>query len=136
MNNIDIDTLHNKLFRLLGIFHRFCESNNLNYYAIGGTALGMKRHKGFIPWDDDVDIGMPRADYDKFVFLANRLPADTEIKFYANTSDYPHHALKLIDKTTTLIENDYQNIIGGLYLDIFPLDGGILSKKDRKRPRS
>ena len=63
--------LQERLLRLLKWYHEFCVANDLKYYAIGGTALGAVRHGGFIPWDDDVDVGMPRPDYERFKELAN-----------------------------------------------------------------
>lgn len=58
-----------KLTEMLAWFHEYCVEHGLRYYALGGTMLGAVRHKGFIPWDDDVDIGMPRTDYEKFINL-------------------------------------------------------------------
>ena len=54
-----------ELVEMMKFFHLFCNENDLTYYALGGTMLGAMRHHGFIPWDDDIDIGMPRADYEK-----------------------------------------------------------------------
>ena len=59
--------LQQKLLNMLSWFHDFCEKNNLKYYILYGTLLGAIRHKGFIPWDDDIDVGMPRDDYEKFL---------------------------------------------------------------------
>ena len=56
-----------KLLEMFKWYHEFCVDNNLKYYALGGTMLGAIRHKGFIPWDDDIDVGMPRDDYNKFI---------------------------------------------------------------------
>ena len=49
------------------LFKKICDDNNLRYYMIGGTLIGVVRHNGFIPWDDDIDIGLPRPDYNKFL---------------------------------------------------------------------
>ena len=57
--------LQKKLLDMFSWFHGFCVENGLRYYAMGGTALGAVRHNGFIPWDDDIDVGMPRNDYEK-----------------------------------------------------------------------
>lgn len=113
--------------RLLDIFKwliGFLEKNNIRYYAIGGTMLGAVRHKGFIPWDDDIDIAIPRRDYEKLIALF-----DKQIDHYVLESpqksdpDYCYNYAKVYDINTTLIEKAKKSIIRGLYIDIFPLDG-------------
>ena len=59
--------MQTKLIEMLEWLHSFCVENNIKYYAIGGTLLGAVRHNGFIPWDDDIDIGMPRNEYNRFI---------------------------------------------------------------------
>ena len=62
------------------LFKKICDDNNLRYYMIGGTLIGVVRHNGFIPWDDDIDIGLPRPDYNKFLEIAPKyLPEYMEI---------------------------------------------------------
>ena len=116
-------------------FHGFCVENDLRYFALGGTMLGAARHQGFIPWDDDVDVGMPRKDYDRFCALMNdRLghryileTPDSEAK------DFNYCFAKLYDTETTLVENLRYKTRRGLFIDIFPLDGmGDNEEESRK----
>ncbi len=121
---IDIERLRGCLLSMVKEFHRVCVENNLVYYIAGGTLLGAYRHKGFIPWDDDMDIVMPRSDYDTFLKLSTSvLPNNLEVRNYTNTEKSPFHFIKLIDKNTTLIEKFYTDYVEGVYIDVFPLDG-------------
>lgn len=120
----DIDLIHSHLLDMMSEFHKICIENNLTYYIVGGTCIGALRHRGFIPWDDDVDIAMPREDYNKLALINWERQSDRlELKYYKNSSNSPIHYMKVVDKTTTLIEERYHNYVEGLYLDIFPLDG-------------
>lgn len=69
-NNEELKKLQVLEKNMLKDIIEFCKKNKIEYFIIGGTALGAVRHKGFIPWDDDIDIGMPRKDYNKFLLLA------------------------------------------------------------------
>lgn len=135
---IEIKNLQRKLLSMLVQFHGVCVTNGLTYFMVGGTLLGAVRHHGFIPWDDDVDVAMPREDYNKFKELATQiLPDNLEVKFYENASSSPMHAIKLIDKKTTLIEKRYRDYYEGVYIDVFPLDGAsadsnVLKRKQKK----
>lgn len=105
---------------------KICEKYNLKYFAIGGTCLGAIRHKGFIPWDDDIDIGMPRKDYEKFIEMAEgELPKNLFLQNYKTEADYTLNFTKIRDCNTTFIEKPTQNlnINHGIFIDIFPLDG-------------
>lgn len=106
---------------------QICDRNDLTYYAYGGTLIGAVRHKGFIPWDDDIDILMPRDDYDKFTQISSQLLPDyLELR---NSNSFPDHAFlfsKVHDIRTTVIgdyEKNFPNRFGGVFVDIFPLDG-------------
>jgi LPS biosynthesis protein len=111
---------------ILKQFIYICNKYKLTYYAIGGTLLGAVRHKGFIPWDDDIDVGMPRKDYETFVNIANvELPQHYFLQTFQSDSEYPHNYAKIRNSNTTYIENAVNNLKmnHGIYIDIFPLDG-------------
>ena len=111
---------------MLQEFIAICEKYNLRYYAISGTALGAVRHKGFIPWDDDVDIAMPREDYDRFLAVAGKhLSKHLFLQTYKTEKGCPRFFAKIRNSNTTFIEvgakKDTRN--RGIYIDIFPMDG-------------
>jgi lipopolysaccharide cholinephosphotransferase len=111
---------------LLKGFIRVCDKHNLTYYLCGGTCLGAVRHQGFIPWDDDIDVMMPRKDYDKFIKLQKEYEGTSYfIQTYKSDPKYPYNYGKLRDSSTTFIEDNFVNhrINHGVWIDIFPLDG-------------
>ncbi len=102
-----------------------CQILNLTYYLMGGTMLGAVRHSGYIPWDDDLDVGMPRKDYEIFLKMAQPLfPPNYFIQTYLSDPEYPYNFAKLRDSNTTFIETAVKdfNINHGVFIDIFPLD--------------
>ncbi len=106
---------------------QFCEKENIRYFFIYGTLLGAVRHKGFIPWDDDVDIALPRPDYDRFLKLCKE-NGDKVRKykiFNLNTcTNYPNNITRVCD-TDSVIEKakKAENCGMGLFIDVYPLDG-------------
>ena len=109
---------------VLSTFISICKEHHLTYYCCGGTAIGAVRHHGMIPWDDDIDVFMPRPDYDRFVAIASQqLPASYELVTPLNKSDYPLYFVKLCDRRTTLQEQQDIPCVYGLYIDVFPIDG-------------
>lgn len=101
---------------------------NLTYYIAFGTLLGAIRHKGFIPWDDDVDVCMPREDYDRFIREGSEyLPENYFIQTMESDPKYALNFAKLRDSNTTLFEKHVidVDINHGVFIDIFPLDGYI-----------
>ena len=113
------------LVNMMKWFHEFCEMQGIKYYAIGGTALGAVRHKGFIPWDDDIDIGVPRQDYERLIHLSKNIIFQNSyrLEFPLQNEDYDYTFGKLYDVNTTLVENFKNGTKRGVYIDIFPLDG-------------
>lgn len=121
-----IDAIHARMLEMMGWFHAFCEENGVRYYMIGGTMLGAARHEGFIPWDDDVDIGVPREDFERMLEIGKTLDASSRYVFESyrdGKPDFEYPFAKVYDTTTTLVENKRKRPKRGLYLDIFPLDG-------------
>ncbi|MGE6553754.1 LicD family protein [Exiguobacterium artemiae] len=128
---ISIDTNQVKQIQIeaLRFLIEYLEKNKINYFIIAGTLLGAVRHKGFIPWDDDVDIGMTRQDYNKFMTLfKNDFERNNEaLYFLQNWDTDPHFAMpfsKLRVNNTIYKEEVTQhvNIHHGIYIDIFPFD--------------
>ena len=116
--------LQAKLLESLKWFNHFCRENNLRYYAIGGTILGAMRHEGFIPWDDDIDLGMPRKDYEKLRQLSKQVKGRFRIESYdSDADDFCYPFTKIYDTTTTLVEPKKIKVVRGVFIDVFPLDG-------------
>ena len=112
-----------------------CEKLNLNYYLVCGSALGAAKYQGFIPWDDDMDIGMPRDDYEIFLREApNLLPDNLFLQNYRTDPGFPHIFSKLRDSGTTMIEYGvaHLDMHHGICIDIFPLDGYPTGKWEQK----
>jgi lipopolysaccharide cholinephosphotransferase len=130
-----IKKLQQKSLEVFLYFKNFCEEHNLLFYFCGGCCIGAIRHKGFIPWDDDIDVFMPRDDYEKFQILWEKY-GDKEKYYYCKTSrdiNYHHTASTFKDLNTTFINRHSRNedIIHGLGIDIIPIDGYPNSKVKR-----
>ena len=123
---------------LLKYFQRVCRENNITYYALGGTLLGAIRHQGFIPWDDDIDVMMPRPDYERLYHPEDLdmtgFPEYMEFKTYRDgTLNYPF--IKLVD-TRTFVDFPYydnETNVNQIWMDIFPIDGNSADKKENRR---
>lgn len=101
----------------------FCEQSAISYFLAYGTLIGAIRHNGFIPWDDDVDIAMPRPDYDRFVKLYNNRESNYCVIDNSIDNSYRTSFAKVYDKRTWLDEIKYKDDKFGIYIDIFPIDG-------------
>ena len=111
------------LLEILEYFVEVCERNGLVYFLSGGSALGAVRHKGMIPWDDDIDVYMPRDDYERLQGLPDTVWGDNyRLASWKRTRRYRYDFLKLESLNTTLIEKIHPDYAGGLFIDIFPID--------------
>ncbi len=129
MRLLDKRETQQELLRMLDCFADYCRRHGLRYYLVGGTLLGAVRHRGFIPWDDDIDVGMPRADYERFLKLEQTEPVAPflhAISAEAGTLSNPYCELLHMD---TELERDTSKYIREecqilhLFIDIFPQDG-------------
>ena len=110
---------------MLRQFVDVCRQLNLRYYLMGGTMLGAVRHGGFIPWDDDIDVGMPRQDYEVFLQKAQSLlPENLFVQTFETDPQYPANFAKIRNSDTTFVETSVKKrrMNHGVYMDIFPLD--------------
>lgn len=118
-----MNPLQIKLLELFKYTISFLEQHNLRYVAGDGTVLGAARHKGFIPWDDDIDIYMWREDYNKLLSLKQELLKDNYDVVSAETDEgYYNPFAKIIDRSTTIWAKEEYPFIMGVFIDIFPLD--------------
>ncbi len=116
-------------------FVNICNKLNLEYYLVNGSALGAVKYGGFIPWDDDLDVAMPRKDYEIFLEKANEyLPENIFLQNYRTDNEFPHLYSKLRNSDTAFIENgvNHLDMNHGIYMDIFPLDAADKSFIDNK----
>lgn len=117
--------LQKKELDMVKEFLKICEKHNLTYFMAGGTFLGAVRHKGFIPWDDDIDLGMYRQDYDKFLEIAEKeLPYPYKIQTYKNCKTHHYYFSHIVDtryKVRRLGSLDKREEY--IWIDIFPYDG-------------
>jgi len=130
MSNVDLsrsgeeittEELKESVLGVMDELDRFCRENDIRYFMLGGTMLGAVRHKGYIPWDDDIDVGMFREDYEKFCTLYHAQNG-YELKCVQNDPVYYLPFAKLIDTRTALYEEVYKAPQIGAYVDVFPLD--------------
>ena len=125
MEMVDLDRLRAIEFDIFKEFISICQRLGLRYYIIGGTLLGAVRHKGFIPWDDDIDIGMLRCDYEVFLKEAPELlPDNLFLQVHESDSAYTNGYAKIRNSNTAFIQRYYETVKmhHGIFIDIFPLD--------------
>ena len=127
MDNNIIEVVHSAQLKIMDEIHRVCKKNGLRYYLIGGSALGAVRHKGFIPWDLDIDIAMPRPDYETFLKCAGEELSNSFscLDYTSKRAFFPPHALVILKQS--LMSYDFTPLNPNLsceeiYVDILPLD--------------
>lgn len=120
------DEVKAELTNMLKWFNRFAEENHIRYSLIGGTLIGAVRHKGFIPWDDDIDLAVTRETYNRILSFRDKVVEDSNGRFDINslsngTSEFPF--IKLVHKEIKVKQVDIESKSGDyLWIDIFPFD--------------
>lgn len=126
MESNELRELQLKELEMLLEVDRICQKHSITYYLIGGSALGAVRHGGFIPWDDDVDIALPRPDYLRFLEVCSFELRDAYyLQTYKTQPHFPFPYAKINCHNTTFIEPGLEKlkIHHGIFIDVFPLDG-------------
>lgn len=140
MRRLSTEEVKKIQIEILDVVAAFCEENNINYWLDCGTLLGAVRHKGYIPWDDDIDIGMLRPDYDRFAEHFNKSNDRYRFVDIDNTPDFYVAFGKIIDTNTVLYEPDKNGNKLSVNIDLFvydnaPDDDKLVKKMYDKRDR-
>ena len=120
-----LSRLQQEILSILDDFLLICETYHLEYFGIAGTGIGAIRHKGFIPWDDDIDIAMPRKDFEKFLKIVQKKMGDKYLVLNAKTCPaYPLMTTRLVKRGTVFIEEVMKDVDCpfGIFLDLYVLD--------------
>ncbi len=128
LRRIDIEECHGHLLRIAESFDRICREHDIPYFMLGGTMLGAVRHEGFIPWDDDMDFGIPRPYFDRFIETAREeLPECYSVLTRKNSDAVKKGFIKIQLKGSKVIEKIFEpadaDFYSGIAIDVFPLDG-------------
>lgn len=119
---------------LLERFAEYCKKHGLTYYLAYGSLLGAVRHNGLIPWDDDIDVQMPRKDYNKLIDLLKNNKSEFNLFYFNNPKEYGHYFAKISDVTTELKFHYMKDIQGlGVFIDVFPMDIVKLSSNNQRK---
>ncbi len=109
---------------ILKTFMELCNRESLRWYMIGGSLIGVLRHKGFVPWDDDIDIGMPRYDYDKFVSMQSEYPSGYSLTTHLNDEKWPFVFCQYVDVDSEIVVHmNEEPRKCKVWIDVFPIDG-------------
>lgn len=124
-HELSIEEIHRETLIILKKIIEISEKININYFMMYGSLLGVVRHKGFIPWDDDCDIAMVRPDYDKFIAYCTEHEDELypyKIMNRNNTPDYPFNISRFCDMRYRMVSTGAPDAGMGMFIDVYPLD--------------
>lgn len=124
-NQEELTLLHAELYDILSEVIRVCNKYNISYFAIGGTAIGALYDQAILPWDDDIDIGMTRDNYNRFIEIAPKELSSNYFLSYQDTDPHtPYYFAKVKKNNTLFVEELFKNVPmhQGMFVDIFPFD--------------
>ena len=133
MRELTENEIREELFQILCDFIDYCDGHGLRYCLCAGTMLGAARHKGFIPWDDDIDVYMPRPDFDRFHELFQTEPVGRQYKLIGINAGEGFWPFAKMINTRIAVENPYTTTDRNLWVDIFPMDGLPEDEKESER---
>ena len=123
MRKLSIEEAKKIELDILDFIDSFCKENGINYCINYGTLIGAIRHKGFIPWDDDIDLSMTRENYEKFIQLFSEKQSRYKLLSLETDDQYFNNFIKIVDPTTKIIDTrNTKTYDSGVFIDIFPMD--------------
>lgn len=120
MKNTDV--VKGALVAAMDEFHRVCEENNLKYYLIGGSLIGAIRHKGCIPWDDDIDVAMLTSDFEKLLRLSSKFNKNFRLRHRKIDPLEPEPIIRIENRSVIIEEGYYSKARNGVFIDVFCLE--------------
>lgn len=123
MKQLTVEDAKQIELEILDYIDTLCKKHNINYIINYGTLIGAVRHEGFIPWDDDIDLSMPREDYQRFINIFQKEKSKYELLSLETDKNYFNNFIKITDSTTKIIDTrNTKTYESGIFIDIFPMD--------------
>lgn len=133
MRKIELEELKKLQLDILDVISEYCKKNNINYWLDSGTLIGAVRHNGYIPWDDDIDVGMLRKDFEKFIHTFNNYNPRYQVYNIETDSSFTFAYAKVLDLNTVLYEPNEKGNKLAVNIDVFVFDNVPDDEKERNK---